>query len=169
MPEKPIRSGGQSRLWLAALVPTFYFTEWLLVVVSATLFAWLRSRGFSSTEIWLVFWAGNLAIAIAFIHCNDRLGVDITLMQALRRWTEVTAARNLWVGRLLECAVCIRLLLWEGPCQLLVYLRQRLSAAWQLGLLVIASGIQMFIWVKVYTLGCGGISDLVLLWKGAQP
>lgn len=170
MAERPINSERRSRLLLAALVPTFYLTEWLLLAVSATLFGWLKLQGLSTTEIWLAFWAGNLALACFFIRCNDRLGVDITLMQALRRWTEFSGNRTPWVGGLLEGAICVRLLLWEGPCQLLIYLRRRLtSRAAQLALLVAASGLQMFIWVQVYTLGCGGITDLILLWKGAQP
>jgi len=170
MAESQTAATRRSRLLLAALVPSFFCIEWLLVAVSASLFAWLKYRGLGVEQIWLLFWAGNLAVSAAFLACNDRLQVDFTLMRALRRGTEMATGRCPWFGKGLEAALCLRLLLWEGPFPLLVYLRQRLpSRSWQLPLLVTASGIQMFIWTQVYTLGCNGISDLLQLWKGGQP
>ena len=160
----------RSRLLLATLAPSFYLAEWLLVAFSASAFAWLTYHGLSTAQIWLLFWIGNLAVSTGFLACNDRLLVDITLMQALRKWTEITAGRNPGFGRALEAAVCVRLLLWEGPCQLVIYLRRRLpSPAWQLPLLVVSSGIQMLVWTQVFALGCNGIGDLLRHFQGGHP
>ncbi len=170
MRESPSLTPRRSRLLLATLVPSFYCAEWLLVAASASLFAWLKYRGLPLEQIWLLFWTANLVLSTAFLACNDRLQVDITLMQALRGWTDLAIGRSTCWGLLLEATVCVRLLLWEGPCQLVIYLRRRLpSPSWQMPLLVVASGIQMLIWTQVYSLGCDGIGGLMHVWKGAQP
>ena len=99
MAESQTAATRRSRLLLAALVPSFYCIEWLLVAVSASLFAWLKYRGLGVEQIWLLFWAGNLAVSAAFLACNDRLQVDFTLMQALRRGTEMATGRCPGSGR----------------------------------------------------------------------
>lgn len=170
MPETLPTATRPSRLLLFLLAPSFYCVEWLLVAASASLFAWLRLRGLTATGIWLLFWAGNLAVSAAILACNDGLQIDITLMQALRRGTEFATGRCRWAGLLLEVALCARLLFWEGPCQLLIYLRRRLpSPGWQVPLLVVASGVQMLIWTRIYILGYAGIGELLHFWKGANP
>ena len=170
MAESQSTATHRSRLLLFLLAPSFYCVEWLLVAASASLFAWLKFRGLPATGIWLLFWAANLAVSTVFLACNDRVQVDFTLMQALRRGTELATGRCRWCGLVLEVALCLRLLLWEGPCQLLIYLRPRLpSPAWQVPLLVAASGVQMLIWTRVYILGYAGIGELLQLWKGGPP
>jgi len=149
-------------LLLAALVPSFYFVEWLLVAGSATLFAWLHYRGIPTGTIWLLLWGGNLILSTGFILCNDRLRVDLTLMQTLRRLTDAAIHRSRWPGLLLEAAVCLRLLLWDGPCQLLIFLRRRLPARWaRIVLLLTASALQMWLWATLYALGYDGIGDFI--------
>ena len=154
-------------LLLATLVPSFYLAEWLLVATTASSFTWFRIQGYSNEQIWLLFWVANLLISVAFITCNDLLGVDITLMQGLRKLTTATLRRSICFGILLELAVFIRLLLWDGPCQLLIYWRARLpSTPHQIIFLIVASGIQMFVWARIYALGYDGIGDLLSNLKG---
>jgi len=154
-------------LLLAALVPSFYLAEWLLVAATASCFTYFRIQGYSNEQIWLLFWVANLLISSAFLTCNDLLGVDITLMQGLRKLTDATLRRSIWFGILLELVVFIRLLLWDGPCQLLIYWRSRLpSTPSQIVFLIVASGIQMFVWAKIYTLGYNGIGELLSNLKG---
>ena len=161
MPENTGNNRTHSGLLLAALVPSFYLTEWLLVTASAALFAWLRHRGVGIGQIWLLFWAGNFALSGLLILGNDRLGVDITLMQGLRSLTEAATRRAPRLGLALELGICIRLLLWDGPCQLLIFCRRRFpSRPAQLAFLTAASGLQMLVWAKLYAWGYAGIGDL---------
>lgn len=170
MSDETLTSQRHGTLLLATLVPSFYLAEWLLVAATASIFSWLRHLGTSQQLIWLLFWAGNLIVSAAFILCNDLLRVDITLMQGLRKLTEATSRRASWFGLLLEVGLFVRLLLWDGPCQLLIYFRSRLpSVSLQITLLIIASGIQMFVWTKLYLLGYDGIGELLITLKGAQP
>lgn len=161
MPENTGTDRLRAGLLLATLVPSFYLAEWLLVAASATLFAWLRYQGFSTGQIWLLLWLGNLALSGFFVLCNDRLRVDITLMQGLRALTEAASRRAPRLGLALELAICVRLLFWDGPCQLLIFCRRRLpSPPGQLILLVTASGLQMLVWAKLYAWGYAGVGDL---------
>lgn len=161
MPENTANDRLRAGLLLATLVPSFYLAEWLLVAASAALFAWLRLKGLSTGQIWLLLWLGNLTLSCLFILGNDRLRVDITLMQGLRTLTEAATRRAPRFGLALELAICIRLLLWDGPCQLLIFCRRRLpSRPAQVAFLVAASGLQMLVWARLYAWGYAGIGDL---------
>ena len=162
MPERTGNGRLRAGLLLAALVPSFYLIEWLLVAASATLFVWLRHHGLGTGQIWLLLWLGNLALSGLFILSNDRLGVDITLMQGLRSLTEAAARRAPRLGLALELAICTRLLIWDGPCQLLIFCRHRFpSRPARLAFLVAASGLQMLVWARLYAWGYTGIGDLL--------
>lgn len=154
-------------LLLAGMVPTFYLAEWLLVAATASIYSWLRHIDCPQLGIWLLFWVGNLLLSAIFIACNDLLRIDMTLMQGLRRLTDLTRRRSAWFGLLLELGILIRLLIWDGPCQLLIYCRARLpSPTLQLVTLILSSGIQMFVWTKLYALGYDGIGDLLATCSG---
>src|SRR5690606_14254253 len=88
---------------------------------------------------------------------NDRLEADITLMQSLRMLINVAIARSRWLGGALEIVIVIRLLIWDGPSQLLIFCRNRIKTdAGKLLILTSASGFQMFIWTEIYSLGYDG-------------
>jgi len=168
--EQPVPAAGRAarkRLATVVLVPSFYFIEWLLVAATASVFVLLRQYGLSDREIWLLFWVANLAISGALVVGNDRLGIDITLMQTLRKLVAAATSRAKWVGLPLEAAVFIRLLIWDGPCQLLIFFRERLpSRTVRVCFFVAASGLQMFVWANIYALGYEGFLQLITRWKG---
>lgn len=170
MPEQTVPAAGRNdrRGWaMAVLVPSFYFIEWLLVAATASVFVLLREHGLPDRQIWLLFWVANLAASGAAVLCNDRLGVDITLMQTLRRAVDAATRRARWVGLPLEAALFVRLLIWDGPCQMLIFFRQRLpSRSIRVSFFVAASGLQMFVWARIYALGYEGVLELLTLWKG---
>jgi hypothetical protein len=161
--ENPWRQG----LWLAFLVPSFYLAEWLLAGVAAAFFSFLKFRGLSPVWIWLILWGVNMLISAALIFGNDRLRMDITLMQSLRNLVTATLRRSRGLGLLLEALLFLRLLLWDGPCQLLIFFRPRLaSKTWQLCLFIAASGLQMLVWIKIYDLGYESVTELLHYLKG---
>jgi hypothetical protein len=170
MADLPAPDRRHARLLTATLAPSFYLTEWLLVAATASAFAWLRARGWSEREIWLLFWGANLLVSGGLILCNDLLRIDLTLMRGLRRLTETARRHNRWVGLVLEGAVCVRLLFWDGPCQLLIYCRQRLpSGLAQTAFCALASAIQTFVWTKVFILGGDGLGVLLQFLNGGPP
>lgn len=108
-----------------------------------------------------------MLISAALIFGNDRLRMDITLMQSLRTLVTATLRRSRWLGLLLEVLLFLRLLLWDGPCQLLIFFRPRLaSKPSRLGLFVTASGLQMLVWISIYELGYESVSELLHYLKG---
>ncbi len=155
-------------LLTAAAVPSFYLAEWLLVAASASVFSFLRFHGLADRDIWLLLWAANLALSGILVACNDLLRVDMTLMQGLRQLTDAAIRRTGAFGRLLEAVIFLRLLIWDGPCQLLIFFRTRLpSPLVRVGFFVAASGLQMFVWAQVYEFGYQGITDFFHLQKGS--
>lgn len=146
----------------AVLAPSFYALEWGLVGVTAGLVTFLKYHSLSDMTVWLILWSLNLLFSVAVILFSNHFRIDLTLMEALRKLTTTASARSKWVGYLMELAVFVRLLLWDGASQLLIYFRERLpSRALRGGFFLAASGLQMFIWLKLYTLGYEGIGDLL--------
>lgn len=144
------------------LAPSFYALEWGLVGVTAGLVTFLKYRGLSDMSVWLVLWGLNLLFSAAVVLFNDHFRIDLTLMEALRQLTTTAFNKSRWTGYLMELTVFVRLLLWDGASQLLIYFRERLpSRALRGGFFLTASGLQMFIWAKLYSLGYEGIGDIL--------
>jgi hypothetical protein len=146
----------------AILAPSFYALEWGLVGVTAGLITFLKYRGLSDMSLWLFLWGLNLLFSAAVVLFNDHFRIDLTLMETLRKLTTRASGKSKWAGFLMELAVFFRLLLWDGASQLLIYFRERLpSRVLRNGLFLAASGLQMFIWLKLYSLGYENVGDLL--------
>lgn len=162
-PDSPARTGNRTKLLLTAiLAPSFYAMEWALVGITAGLVTFLKYRGFSDIFIWLVLWGLNLLFSLGVVLFNDRCNIDIILMKTVRALTTKAAQKSHWLGWLMELVVLVRLLFWDGPCQILIYFRERLSSKpLRVSLFVGSSGVQMFIWAKLYSLGYESVGDLL--------
>jgi hypothetical protein len=144
------------------LVPSLRFLDWLLVGASMTLFSALKYKGLNDRLIWLILWMLNMFLSGAVVLFNDMIKVDITLMQTLRKAVNVIISRSRTIGYVTEAIIVGRLLVWDGPDQLIIFFRDRLRSKLVILLFfVISSGIQMFIWTKIYNYGYDGISDLI--------
>lgn len=148
--------------WMTLLVPSLYILEWGLVGITAAFVGFLKYHDISYWSIWLLLWGLNLLYSSAVVLFSDHSQIDITLMEALRRWTNKIAKRWHWSARFLEFIVIVRLLFWDGPCRLLIYIREKFpSPMLRRCVFVGASGLQMFIWAQIYILGCESVSDLL--------
>lgn len=146
----------------AILAPSFYALEWGLVGVTAGLVTFLKYHGLSDMALWLVLWGLNLLFSAAVVLFNDHFRIDLTLMEALRKLTTTAFTKSRRAGYLMELTVFVRLFLWDGASQLLIYFRERLpSRALRGGFFLAASGLQMFIWVKLYSLGYESVGDIL--------
>jgi hypothetical protein len=166
--ETPENRDRTVRLALTALLaPAFYALEWGLVGLTAALVAVLKIAGWSDLAIWLILWGLNLLFSLLVVLCSDRSRIDFTLMATARRLTDRAAGRAWWLGRLLELIVLLRLLFWDGPCHLLIYFRPFLPTRPQrAALLILASGAQMLLWAKLYSLGYDSAGDLLRAFTG---
>jgi hypothetical protein len=149
-----VKALGKKHALTAICAPSFYLAELGLVATAASLFSILKYHDFSMTEIWLVFWLLNLFISGVIVRLNDRFEADITLMQSLRGLIDAAIVRSRWIGFTLETVIVIRLLIWDGPSQLLIFFRNRIKTdTGRFLFLTAASGFQMFIWTDVYSMG----------------
>ncbi len=144
------------------LVPSLRFLDWLLVGASMTLFSVLKYKGLNDYLIWIVLWMLNMFLSGAIILFNDRIKVDITLMQTLRKAVNAIINRSRPIGYIAEAIIVGRLLVWDGPDQLIIFFRDRLGTKLVIILcFVISSGVQMFIWSKIYGYGYNSILDIL--------
>lgn len=150
---------------LAVLAPSFYAMEWGLVGATSGLVAYLKYHSITDSTIWLVLWGLNLLFSAFVVFTNDQLRVDFTFMESIRNFTTAAANRSKIAGAIIEIAVFLRLLLWDGASQLLLYFRVRLpSKSLRLLFFVGSSGVQMFIWAKLYSLGYDSVADAIKGW-----
>lgn len=142
------------------LVPSLRFLDWLLVGASITLFSAFKFKGLNDLSIWLVLWILNMLLSGTVIFFNDRSKVDLTLMQTLRKAVNTLISKSRTIGYITEAVIVMRLLVWDGPDQLIIFLRNRLgSGPVILFCFVISSGFQMFIWATLYGYGYDGVAD----------
>lgn len=146
----------------AAVVPTFRFADWVLEGLIVALFAMMRHQGFAERSIWIVLWGINLMLSGAVLVLNDSAQIDITLMQTQRKIVNAFIRKKRWFGHFLEVVMAGRLLFWDGPDSLIIFFRQHMkSNAVLLFVLFASSGLQMYVWTKIYWFGYEGISDVV--------
>ena len=148
--------------WTAVLVPSLRFLDWVLVGITASLYSLLKYYSFTDIGIWVILWILNLIVSGSVVLLNDRYKIDITLMQTLRRLVAAMFHKSRPAGCALETIIFFRLLLWDGADQFIIFFRERLRhGAFQVAVFVAASGLQMFVWTKVYALGYEGMADLI--------
>jgi hypothetical protein len=146
----------------AILFPSFRFMDWLLVAATASIFSLFKYYGFTEYLIWIILWILNLLLSWAVVLFNDRIKVDVTMMQTLRKFINFLISKTKKIGYLLEVIILGRLLLWDGPDQLFIFFRDRIpSKLIRVCFFVSASGIQMFIWSMIYAFGYDSLSKLL--------
>lgn len=150
-------------IWTAILFPAVQWVDWLLVGVTAMLVVFLKSIDFSDLAVFAVLWVGNVLVSWSVVFANDKTGIDLTLMQGLRRLVDATTERSRFFGIICEAVVLVRLTIWDGPDQLFIYFRKHLpqSTAFRVSFFLGASGVQMAIWTLLYVSGYEEITQLI--------
>lgn len=141
-------------LKLALIVPAVRWIDWVAVGVTGSLVVFLKEYGFSDMSIFLVLWGGNVAYSGIVVFINDTTKTDILLMEALRRMINALIAKSRRWGYVIETVILVRLIVWDGPDNFVLFFRERL-ATWkqQAIVLVLTAGIQMALWTAVYVAG----------------
>jgi hypothetical protein len=153
-------------LSMALIIPAIRWGEWALLGATGALVTVLKSVsfwGFQVTDIgiFLILWIGNMAIEASMVWFNDKVDVDVTLMEGLRRLVDNAFLKSKIAGLIIETIVVIRLVVWDGSGYFIIFFRDRLSKkATQLVLFVLASGFQMAIWTALYVAGYEGFLEL---------
>lgn len=155
MTDTPSDNGKEpgNRILTAVFASSFYCLDWFIVAVTASITTFLKYQGLSNHQIWITLWSLSLAYSGAIVLLNDLSKIDFTYMETLRRLTNDATGKSRFIGFILEFIVFIRLLLWDGPDQLLIFFKERLPSRLLKGaFFVITSGFQMFIWAQLYIL-----------------
>jgi hypothetical protein len=153
-------------LSMALIVPAIRWGEWALLGATGTLVIILKSANFwgyelTDLEIFFILWIGNMLIEASMVWFNDKVDVDVTLMEGLRRLVDTAFLKSKIAGLIIEIIVVIRLVVWDGSGYFIIFFRDRLSKkATQLAFFVLASGFQMAIWTALYVAGYKGFSEL---------
>lgn len=148
-------------LTMAVAIPAIRWMDWMLMGATATLVAFLKRFSLGDVVIFFVLWTGNIILSGAVVFANDKSGVDLTAMEAVRRLTDAAIAKSKVTGIILEVLIIFRLLIWDGPDQFIIFLRGRLNSKMtKILVFVSASGFQMAIWTYLYILGYENFTEL---------
>ncbi|NTW89349.1 MAG: hypothetical protein HGB37_00320 [Candidatus Moranbacteria bacterium] len=148
-------------LVLSAAVPAIKWVDWVLVGATATAVGFLKNQGFPEWGIFLILWVTNMALSASVVIAAEKTSLDLTLMEALRRLIDAAIEKSRVTGLMLESVVLIRLLLWDGADQFVIFLKRRIPNFRLLAVVfVMASAIQMAVWTVLYGLGYDNFSDL---------
>lgn len=149
-------------LMLSLAVPAFRWADWAVLVATGTFVVILKNLGISDIGIFLILWILNVVFEYLIIKGNDKIKVDFTLMEGLRRLVDVVIAKSRPTGVILEIAIFLRLLIWDGSAFVVIFFNHKLrTITIRLAVLVIGSAIQMSVWTTLYILGYNSFSDMI--------
>lgn len=121
---------------------------------------------FWECSYWMIFvimWALNALNGwVVTIKINDWSKKDPTLLEGMRRVVDAVTNKSIISGILLEIYWLIRLVIWDGPGELIIFLRPRIGKHKMLAMIIflIAAGLQMLLWTSVYIKGYDSLSQL---------
>lgn len=139
---------------LAFVFPVFYWLNWVTVGATFSGVSFLKHWGFSNLGVFLALWGANMLYSGSIVFLSDKSKVDFTLMEASRRLINKGIEKSQIVGYLTEGLVLFWLLIWEGPDQFILFFRSRIKTLLvKIIVFIVASGIQMAIWSRIYIFG----------------
>jgi len=146
----------------------FYFSDYLLMVIAASIVATLRYYNWSIFEIFFLLWPGNILVGYLIIIANDGSGIDFTFFQGYSRViTEFQLKRQ--TSKILKIIITVPvsafLVFWQGAAPIIIFLKTRKNIAKGIltFILISVSGLQMAIWTWLYVYGYEGVSDIIHL------
>jgi hypothetical protein len=135
----------------------------IMMPVAIGIVAVLNFRGLSYEMIFVIMWALNALNGwIVTIKVNDWSKKDPTLLEGMRRVVDAVTNKSRISGIFLEAYWLIRLVIWDGPGELIIFLRPRIGKHKMLAMIIflIAAGLQMLLWTIVYIKGYDSLSQL---------
>lgn len=135
----------------------------IMMPVAIGIVAFLNFRGLSYEMIFIVMWVLNALNGwLIVLKINDQTKKDMTLLEGTRRVVDAVFAKSKTLGIFLEIYWLIRLVFWDGPGELAIFLRPRMVKREMSAVVIflIAAGLQMLLWTAVYIKGYDSLSQL---------
>ena len=124
----------------------------IAMVIAATIVVSLKSLGYSFWIIVIIMWALNASNGLLVLIINYKSDIDLTLYAGLARIVDVLTAKKNILGILTEIFFVIKLIIWDGPGELVIFLRPKITSKKLVVIIFIfAAGIQMIPWVLIYS------------------
>ena len=135
----------------------------IMMPVAIGIVAALNFWGLSYEMIFVIMGTLNALNGwLVTIKVNDWSKKDPTLLEGTRRVVDAVIDKNKILGIFLEIYWLIRLVFWDGPGELFIFLRPRMRQQKTLAVFIflIAAGLQMLLWTAVYIKGYDSLSQL---------
>lgn len=151
---------GAKTIVAAGLYSAYHY--WVIMPVAIALVTIMNDHGFAYWAIFVIMWILNAANGALVLKVNDLSEKDITLSEGSRRVVDATISKNNFVGIFSEMWMLFKLTMWDGPAELIIFLRPRIKKRKMLAMIIflIAAGLQMLLWTAVYIKGYDSLSQL---------
>jgi hypothetical protein len=123
----------------------------------------LKSWGCSYWMIFVIMWILNALNGwLIVLKINDKTRRDPTLLEGTRRVVDAVIDKNIILGIFLEIYWLVRLVFWDGPGEMVIFLRPRVKNEKLIAaaIFLVAAGLQMLLWTSVYIKGYSSLSHL---------
>ena len=136
---------------VAAILYSIYHYM-IAMMIAATIVISLKSLGYSFWIIVIIMWGLNTLNGLLVLVINYKSNIDLTLYTGLGRIIHVLTTKNKPLGILTETFFIIKLIIWDGPGELVIFLRPKtMNKSLVATIFLFAAGFQMIPWVLIYS------------------
>lgn len=140
----------------------FRLYEWVMFSATIATVSTLKYFGVSETLIFLILWAINMCLGFSEVFLYNKTRVDFTLAAGYRRSVDSVIGLSIIVGIVLEIACAVKLLIWDGVSQLLIFMEKRIgSLIPRFIVFVTGSFAQMAFWTYLLSRGYDSLAPAV--------
>lgn len=124
----------------------------IAMVIAATIVISLKSLGYSFWIIVIIMWTLNALNGLLVLIISYKSDIDLTLYAGLARIVDVLTTKKNILGILTEIFFVIKLIIWDGPGELVIFLRPKIrSKKLVIIIFLFSAGFQMIPWVLIYS------------------
>jgi hypothetical protein len=152
LPSKEEALAGKMAITGAAAILYSIYHYMIAMMIAATVVISLKSLGYSFWIIVIIMWALNTLNGLLVLAINYKSNIDLTLYTGLGRIIHVLTTKNKLLGILTETFFIIKLIIWDGPGELVIFLRPKtMNKSLLATIFLFAAGFQMIPWVLIYS------------------
>ena len=146
--------GGKKTANLLVRKIAYFFADYYLVGVSASIVSTMKYLGFSFSLTFVALWIFDVIVAGAFLILYERTGEDLSLGEDYRRAVDTIYTKSRLAGHAALLMFIAKATYWTGPEKVVTFFRKEIGSAYRVGIvLLILTAIQSLIWTPIYGLG----------------
>lgn len=141
---------------------TYTIADYWIMIASGVFIVIMDQRfGYGPIGLFLLMWAFDIVVALAFIIFWKLTGRDVTLGEGYRRAVDAIHSGSRVIGYIMFALVLIKATFWDGPERIVIFFHKEIRTAIRmLFILLVLTAAQAAIWTPIYVLGFENATEL---------